>query len=278
MVKQLIGLASAVVIVGSAASARAQDGMLWLEGGQQKSAFGSGIDRSGAAAGGGFLLTIGGTAKKNTGVIIPVGMETKFSQGADMLFTGDIGIRVGPVSFGPGAGFGFMLRSNVADSRCLSPQPANNSCFAPGSDGKATRDIGGFIAIAPSGFAKVSFGPQSRAFLQGRYVHYMPGLMTFLSYTEMTAAFNSFSESIGSNAQAVQTREPFHPVDFPEFKTGHDVRISTGYMFGGADKKMKVLRVQYSLKEFTFTGDKANSNGIFNQKTNQFTVGVGLAF
>src|SRR5262245_44075571 len=119
MTMRRVAWAVVVVLLGNAGVVRAQGFMGWFEGGKQNSAFANGLNTSGVAAGGGFQLTIGGAASKKTGVIVPVGMELKFSQGSDLMGTVDIGIRAGSISFGPGAAFGLMTRSYVDDPRCV---------------------------------------------------------------------------------------------------------------------------------------------------------------
>jgi hypothetical protein len=112
----------------------------------------------------------------------------------------------------------------------------------------------------------VSFGPQGRAFVQGRYVAYLPDLVWFRSAAEAYASFTGDFESVSI------------PTDFPEFRSGRDVRISAGYVFGGADSITKVLRVQYSERRFNFTEERANLNGLFDQRGRQITVGAGIGF
>src|SRR5689334_3028012 len=157
------------MLCGRAQVARAQDGMFWLEAGKHDSSFANGRTEAGPGLGAGFLFTIGGGANKTSGLVVPVGVEFKGNWGTslDMVGTIDIAARVHAVSFGPGANFGFLSRSSPADPRCTTgPFTPQSSCFTNGK-----RDIGGFMAVGLSGYAKVSVGPQGRGFVQVRYIY-----------------------------------------------------------------------------------------------------------
>jgi hypothetical protein len=268
------------IVWGGAQDARAQDCMFWFETGKHESSFANGRTEGGAGLGAGFLFTIGGGADKTTGLVVPVGVEFKgnWGTGMDTVGTIDIAARIHSVSFGPGANFGFMSRSTADDPRCVTgPFTAKSSCFKDG-----TRDIGGFVALGLSAYAKVNVGPQGRGFVQVRYIFYPQPTMTVLSVSEMAAAFNQFSSSVSPTSAAINDAAPHvqavHPDDFPEFDNGRDVRVSAGYVFGGGDSKAKVLRVQYLDKKFNLTHVLANTNGMFDQHTKQISVGVGFAF
>lgn len=267
------------------ALALAQGNIGWLEGGKQESSFGDGTSANGVAFGGGFLINVAGSAGKKTGAIVPVGVDFKYNRGLDMVASVDLGIRAHAVSFGPGLTLNWQLRSDLADPRCLAGNlPANSSCSifsGTGTSGK--RDIGGLVGLAPSGFVKVNVGPQGRAFVQARYIYYPKGTMSLKSWSEM-GSFLDFITGLTPTGQAIQQStsqlekpEVFHPVDYPEFSKGHDMRVSAGWLFGGDGSLLKVLRVQYSEKSFTFTPVLANSNGIFDQRTKTITVGFGVA-
>src|SRR5262245_49958568 len=194
--KLVMVLAWCTAFIGSARTATAQNGMWWLEGGKHNSTYGDGHTKDGAGFGAGILFTIGGAAKKSTGLLLPIGAEFRanWGGGVDFVTTADIAIRVHFVSFGPGATLGFLNRSTASDVRCVTgPLTPKNSCFTDG-----TRDMGGFVALGVSGFTKVNFGPQGRAFAQIRYIHYPQGTMNFLSASEMYSAFNSFAQSTGT--------------------------------------------------------------------------------
>lgn len=286
MTRRLVAIVLMGGLLALASPAHAQYPIGWLEGGWQASRFGSGVDKSGVAFGGGFIFAIGGAPGRTTGVLVPVGIEFKYNGGIDMVGTADIGIRVHAVSFGPGATFAWQMRSDLEDPRCLSgPLPVHSSCAPLTASAKGHRDMGGLVGMAPSGFVKFSFGPQGRAFVQGRYIYYPKGTVKFLGWSELGGILDIFS-GMTAAGQAIQEAtandpkpETFHPIDYPEFDTGHDLRLSAGWAFGGANGgAAKMLRVQYSEKEFTFTPVRANVNGIFDQKTKTITVGIGAAW
>lgn len=281
MTKRLLGLCVLAIGLAYTSAAEAQGTTLWLDVGRHDTHHENGHDSDGLSWGAGMLSTIGGGSGQGSGVVVPVGFELKSNWGSnfDLIFTGDVGFRVRNFSFGPGGTFGFINRSDIEDPLCFARAlPAQSSCAPLASEALGQRDIGGFYGLGLSGFAKAIFGPQGRAFAQVRYIHYTPSLTSFLSRSEMNAAFNIFSALAGLDAEVDQGVEPFHPVDYPEFDQGRDVRFSAGYVFGGANSAAKVLRVQFAEKQFDFTRVRANQSGIFTQKTLQFTVGFGFVF
>jgi hypothetical protein len=257
--------------VAMASPAHAQDFSAWFEGGKQTVTLGNGLAKDGIAAGAGFQLIVGGGAKKNSGVVVPVGFALQKGAGTfGLVFSGDVGFRVHNIAFGPGVTFSLTSRSFVEDATCDTTL-AQSSCVLYTS-GQVMRDLGGFLGFTPSGYVKLNFGPQGRAFLQVRYFSYLPGATSFLSDSEQRDAFNGLADLFGSNAEAVQTQVAFHPVDFPEFDGGRDLRVSVGYALGGR----LLLRGQYTDQRYHFTRDLGNLSGIFDQHAKQFTVGLGI--
>lgn len=282
MMKRLLGTCVFAVVLTCASNAGAQGTQFWFDVGRHNTHHENGHDSGGLSWGGGLTTTIGGAASATSGALVVVGFELKSNWGSnfDMVFPGFVAFRIGRnVAFGPGGTFGFNNRSDIDDRLCLvGSLPQQSSCAPRGSEAFGQRDIGGFYGLGLSGFAKVHFGPQARAFAQVLYIHYTPGLTSFLSRSEMNEAFNLFSALGGFDARVDQETESFHPVDYPEFDHGRDVRFSTGYMFGGVNSPQKILRVQYAEKKFDFTRVRANQSGIFNQRTRQLTVGLGFQF
>jgi hypothetical protein len=255
----------------------AQGGMVWFEVGQHDSRYGDGRTKTGTSAGGGVTVTIGGSAGRKTGVIVPVGFEIKgnWGGGLDWVGTGDLGIRIRSVSFGPGANMSFLNRVSAADNRCKTgPFTPKTSCYTDG-----TRDMGGFFSLGVSGFVKVNFGPQGRAFVQGRYIYYPRSTTDLLSTSEMSELFGILASSLSQTpTTTTTTTEAFHPDDFPEFDKAHETRVSAGWVFGGVKRGAMVLRVQYVERDYRLTPTLANTNRMFDQKTTQITAGLGFAF
>jgi hypothetical protein len=262
--RSMVMALAVVMVLANGGLTPAQGQVFWGEFGSAQTDFGNGTARDDMAWGAGFIATIGGDSGQKFGFAMPLNFEfrgnTKFDA-MDLLTSGDLAFRIGPVSFGPGGNFGYIFRPKMADARCLSAS-AGAGCYA--EEWSGYRDIGQFYGIGFSGFAKGTFGPQGRAYIQGRYIYYHPEWMFFRS------AAQASNEQFGTELEV--------PTDFPDFKLGRDIRVSGGYVFGGAGGAAKILRAQLTRKEFSFTPIKANTNGIFNQKTLQLTFGVGFAF
>lgn len=240
--------------------------MIWAEVGQQQNSFGNGATDTDLGWGFGLQATIGGDSGKDFGFAVPVGFELRADKdldGADFLGVGDLAFRIGPVSFGPGANFGYIMRPQVQDSRCLAARlPVGSSCYA--GDLAGYRDVGGFYGFGFSGFAKTAFGPQGRGFLQGRYIYYHKDWLYFRSTAE------ALNTTLGTDLEL--------PTDYPDFAGGRDIRISAGYVLGGASSVTKILRVQLTQRNFDFSPDRANVSRVFDQNTRQLTFGVGFGF
>jgi hypothetical protein len=264
---QRVACSLAVLTLTASTPCFAQGGVLWGEIGRQQNVFGNATSIDSIGWGFGAQLTIGGDSSQSSGFAIPVGFElrsdTKF-EALDLLGVADLAFRVRNVSFGPGGSMGFIMRQDLEDVRCLGTLPNGSSCFARTSDNAGMRDIGEFYGIGLSGFVKTTFGPQGRAFMQVRYIYYHPDWMYFRSTAE------ALNANLGTTFDL--------PTDFPEFDHGRDVRVSAGYILGGADRSAMMLRVQYTDKRFNFTSTGANSNRMFDQHGRQLTMGVGIAF
>jgi hypothetical protein len=247
--------AALLLVLIFSSTAWGQSLMFWGEAGLVKDKFGNGVANSGPIYGGGMSLIIGGKSTKSFAILVPVGLELRGGPNhtTDILGYGDLAFRTKNVSFGPGGNFGYLFRPDVTDPRCIAP-PAGSSCLA---DGK--RSIGTMYGFGISGFAKVTFGPQGRAFVQGRYIDYRPSLVV----VKYPADFAN--EITGSNFA--------RPTDIPDFRGGTDIRFSAGYVV-----KKTLLRVQYTIRQFDFNRVGANTNGIWNQTTRQITAGVGYSF
>jgi hypothetical protein len=264
-----------VVVFGFSATppAKGQSFMFWGEAGRHQNRLGNGTTSNGAAVGFGFNAILGGDASKDFAVLFPVGFEIRGDQHlfsgdgtADLLGTGDLAFRIKRFSFGPGANFGYMFRPDAVDPTCSKTirPPDGSSCNAANSKYAGTRDIGNFFGFGLSGFAKINFGPQGRSFVQGRYIHYSPSWILHQSGAAFASQYSGLVLPL--------------PTDFPQFQSGNDIRISAGYVFGGADSIAKIVRVQYTDRKFDFMHEKANVTGVFDQRTRQLSFGFGLMF
>jgi hypothetical protein len=187
-------------------------------------------------------------------VVLDFRGDTGFDSSA-MVVSSDLAFRIKSFSFGPGANYGLMLRPDLDDPTCRRPLPDNTSCRDVG-----VRYLGNMQGIGFSGFAKISFGPQGRAFVQYRHIEYVPGWMNF---------DGDFVD--GASGQPIAT-------DAPPFDSGRDWRVSAGYVFGGAGKAAKILRVQYMDRRLDFGPSVGNRTGIFDEESRQLTVGIGVLF
>src|SRR5688572_29652491 len=114
-------LGASIVALCLAGIGMGQGTSVWGEVGQQQNRFGSSPTIDKVAYGFGLQSILGGTAKRNFGVLVPVGFEIRGSgnfESADLLGSGDLAFRIRNVSFGPGANFGYIFRQSVADVTC----------------------------------------------------------------------------------------------------------------------------------------------------------------
>lgn len=274
--------------------AYSQSFTLWGEAGSQQTKIGNGeTNRTDFGYGGGITAIFTGKSTKKGAFLIPIGFEfrsDKDLQFKDFVIYGDAAIRIRNFSFGPGVNFSYLSRGDVRDSNCtdqkvsdyLARNPnGHTSCLqsdrlnplpiTPGipryeNARNGFRQIGEFFGTGISGFGKYNFGPQGRAFVQGRYIYYHPDWVQSISKEGLANQFSSLTG--GGFAE---------PTDFPEFRKGRDLRLSGGYVFGG-EGIAKIIRAQYVDRQFDFRREEANINGVFNQKTRQFTVGFGIVF
>jgi hypothetical protein len=276
MKKSMIVRTLAVVVLQFVCVSTATAQMLWAEIGTQGIRNGTqATDASGLGWGGGFGMIVGGSAGRNTGFLVPVNLEIHGDKGllgdrGNIDFTGgaDLAMRIHSFSFGAGANLTAIFRPDAADARCpvLGRTPEGSSCNTPyaerlikdqtGSPYPGERYMGTLYPLGISGFAKVNFGPQSRGFVQGRYVHFDPSF----------AYFNNGATAIAGVLIPAKT-------DMPDFAGGREVRVSAGWAFG-----RKVLRVQVVDRQLTFTRTLSNVNGFFDQHSRQIMLGAGYAF
>jgi len=243
---------------------------LALEGGYAQNRFDNGAGDNKGTFGLILAFAIGGDTAKDFAFQVPVYAELRLGgmppSYGDILLGYDTALRFNSFSFGPGMNFGYVVRGSVADATCLGePLRAESSCN-PSSDPAigydASRDAGNLELMGVGGFAKYTFGPQGRAFIQGRYMSYLIGHLTNLNEPSL------FSNVDVSNLPQLPNK------NYPDFQGGHDIRLTAGYVLSGG----KFLRVQYSDRRLSFTRDRDNVTGVFDQHSRALSLGVGFGF
>lgn len=243
------------------------------EAGVLRNEFGNGVKKDVPVFGGTIAATLGGNTSKNSGVAFQVYGELKTDakgENTDLIAGGDLAIRYKNFSFGPGANLGLVSRPEVEDPTCRNlpadPAGTRSSCsFNGGGGGRSgKRVIGDLQVFGVGGFAKYSFGPQGRAFVQGRFIYYDKSLGSRI------IGINELAE-LASVSVPFQIQEY---TDIPAFKNGRDVRVSAGYVFKGN----VFVRGQYTDRKFDFVREQGNITGVFDQKGRTITAGVGFIF
>lgn len=246
------------------------------EGGSAQNSFGNGSSDAHTVYGITVSAIIGGDASKNFALQLPVYGELKAAglpgdSYADLIAGADFAIRYKNFSFGPGGNYGYVFRGDVADHTCLAqPVRLDSSCLAGAGRGQGNngmRDVGSINMLGVGGFAKISFGPQGRAFVQGRYIYYDKSMGHLVNRSELQSL---------STVDLTQFNLPAIPdiADYPDFDGGHDMRLSAGYVFHGG----KFLRAQFVERQLDFTHTLGNVTGVFDQRSRTFTAGGGLVF
>jgi hypothetical protein len=260
---RLLSIATAISVFGAKVEAQ----LTFIVGGEAGYAIiesGTGYKQSVPVYGLTVMAILSGQSDKNFAVQLPFYIEIKdASKGAytDLITGADLGFRFRNFSVGPGANYGLILRGDVEDSSCLNQPPdLSSTCLGGGQNG--FRDIRPLNLLGVSGFGKLSFGPQGRAFIQARYIYYDKGLGYLLNRSDLQ---NLSNVDVG----------PLPPIpeftDLPSFNGGRDIRLTAGYVF-----KRLFLRAQYTDRKIEFSRERANLNGAFDQKTRQLTAGVGI--
>jgi len=268
-------LFSLCLLLTLSASAFSQTILISGEGGYAQNTFGNGSTQNRVVYGLSISAILGGNADKNFAVQFPVYGELKAAgipgeSYADLMLGGDFAFRYKNFSAGPGANYGYIFREDVADRTCLGlPVRLDSSCTSSGNGtgNDGMREIGSINAFGLSGFAKYHFGPQGRAFIQGRYTYYGPSFVHLMNRNEMLS--HSTVDLTAFNLPPIPDI-----ADYPEFDNGRDIRITAGYIFHGG----KFVRAQYTDRQLNFTPVLGNTTGVFNQQSRTFTIGGGFVF
>lgn len=243
------------------------------EGGSASNSFGNGSSDNTPVWGATMGAVIFGTTGKKVAFQVPVYGELKAAKipgdgYTDFVAGADLAFRYRHFSFGPGANYGYFIRGEVQDDTCLKePVRLESSCTASGTGtgNDGLRDIGSLNMMGVGGFVKYNFGPEGRAFIQGRYIHYDRSLGYLMNRNDWQA-LSTFDTS-GFNLPQIPDY-----ADYPIFDGGRDIRISFGYVFGGS----KFIRGQFVDRQLNFTPELGNVSGVFNQRSRTFTFGGGL--
>jgi hypothetical protein len=154
-------LASLVALLPfTPATSCAQTFALALESGYGTTTFASGDKASTPQVGLGLAMILTGKAKRNfalTGGVVG-GMILDFADYVELGGSLDIGLRTGPLAFGLG----------VLEVRAFSSRGVD----LPDDTRLSTPFV---VSIGASGWGKLSFGPQRRFFIQGRYTYFYGG-------------------------------------------------------------------------------------------------------
>lgn len=270
-------LGAACLLLALASAASAQSTITFSgEGGSAQNNFGNGAADNHAVYGVTVSAIIGGDTSKNFAFQLPVYGELKAAgvpsdSYADLIAGADFAIRYKNFSVGPGGNYGYVFRGDVQDRTCLSqPVRLDSSCevsTASDQGNNGMRDVGSLNLLGMGGFAKYNFGPQGRAFVQGRYIYYGKSMGHLINRGELQSL---------STVDLTQFNLPSIPdiADYPEFAGGHDIRATAGYMFHGG----KFLRGQFVDRQLNFTHTLGNLSGVFDQRSRTFTIGGGFVF
>lgn len=229
--------------------------------GEDRVSLGNGDRTNAALFGFAFNFTVGGSSTRQVGFEVPLGMEFDVDTKGyfDIQGNVDAGIRVGPVSFGPGVTFDATIRPDAVDPTCTQGNViSGGSCDEPGK-----RLFPNAYMLGISGFGKYSFAGR-RAFIQARYI-YFPSALYW--YTNPQASLGVFSTSSNGNVIS-QT------ADIPAFNHGSDLRLSAGYIF----RNKTIIRFQVRDRKLDYVSELGNLTGIYNIRYLQITGAVGFAF
>jgi hypothetical protein len=252
--------ACASVLLLSNGTAFAQ-GVIVAEIGQESSSFGNApsIDRQMFGIGG--TLAIGEHWNTRSNFSSGLSVEYKTARPNDrwefsMTFP-DFAYRYGPITGGGGAAVVIQHRGFVNDAACTAQalRQEETSCSDLGQ-----RELGRIpYAVGFTFFGKANVGPQGRAFAQVRYTQYVNN--------------DLFSEQDNRSFPGLE-----NPVDdFPAGDKLADWRISGGYVIPAGSASL-IVRAQLTDRNFSFVREKANIGGLFNERSTQLTVGVGVGF
>ena len=246
------------------------------EGGNAQNTFGNGSSDSKPVYGVTLSAILAGDTSKKFAFQLPVYGELKAAKlpgdsYTDLIAGMDFALRYRNFSFGPGGNYGYISRGDVADPTCLNqPVRLDSSCLVGsglGSRNNGMREIGSINLMGMGGFGKYNFGPQGRAFVQGRYIYYDKSLGHLVNRNELSSL--STVDLSGFNLPTIPDF-----ADYPDFNGGRDIRATFGYVFRGG----KFLRGQYADRQLNFGRTLGNVTGVFDQRSRTFTFGGGLVF
>ena len=237
---RLLCLATASAAL-AAVPAGAQTMLFGFEGGQRTDAHVNGIQRTGYFGGMNVTMVLGGGAGRDAALLFPVSGEFRWSNNSymDLNAFGDVALRLGPVTAGAGLAFSFNDVPDVPDA------------VHGGSSGKVV--VINPMSFGLSGSAKLSFGPQGRAFVQGRITRFP---------ADYAIPFRS--------AEAEQARiDHGLPTEDVLQRDSHSLRLAAGYAFAG-----KVIRLQYMDEDWQYERTYDNRSGAYDRRSRVLALGV----
>jgi hypothetical protein len=224
-----------------AASAAAQTLLFGLETGQRTDEHLNGVTRSGYFGGMSLTTVLGGSAGRNGALLVPVSGEIRWSDKAyiDVNAFGDLAARIGPLTAGAGIAFSWNSVPDVPDQ------------VSGGSTGEVI--VLNPMSFGYSGSAKFSFGPQGRAFIQGRYTMFPSDY----AIPYRNAEVEQVRIDNGIRAEDVTQRD------------SHSLRTAIGYTF-----RNKIVRLQYMEESWRYERIYDNRTGAYDRQSRVLALGV----
>lgn len=232
----------------SAPSAQAQFS-IWLDGGYRTDRFENGYQATGAYAGGGFAAVITGTVRESYALLIPVTAEMRVGENGwtDMAANADLMARFGAVALGAGLDFRWPSAPDVPDDAS--------------SDGTVLVQDVQMFGYSASG--RLNFGPQGRAFVQGR-ASVFPKDYGFDLVDECNSEY--LDEDLEATCRSVSGQ------GVPVYEGAAEARVGIGYVFPGSGSA-RTLRLQWTHQRFDYSLSGDNLNGAYNRDADYFTLG-----
>lgn len=218
----------------------AQTLLFGLEGGQRSDSHLNGISQSSYFGGMNLTAVIAGPAGKNAALLIPLSGEFRYSDKGyvDVNAFGDLALRLGALTAGAGLAFSWGSTPDIPD-------------FVNGTREDVT--VLNPMAFGYSGSAKLNFGPQGRAFVQGRYT-VLPAAYAFHYRTAEVEQYRADNNI---------------PLEDVTQRDSHGLRAAIGYTFG-----RKILRLSMMQEDWRFDRVYDNANGAYDRNARVFSLGM----
>ncbi|HXC25152.1 MAG TPA: hypothetical protein VNU46_04490 [Gemmatimonadaceae bacterium] len=228
-----------------------------LDGGAQTTGYGTGLRQVGPYGGGALGFVIDGSVTKEHAVLFPMNLEIRgntTTHAWNMQMQADMLIRSGNVTIGGGGVLAVPYGGTVRNG------------LGSGQDVQLD-DIEMF---GLSGTLKLNFGPQGRAFIQGRGTVFPAGMATrFIDGCNLPGDLADQPDA-GSTEQDCEQVQQEHD---PAFTGATDFRLSLGYTLLHGDGPI-VIRLQGVQQQLNYKQEKDNSLGAYNRTSQSVTLGV----